>query len=188
VPGHRALPSTRRVARDGLGKRNRVPDTRKGLLIFCGIDWTEDHHGIAIVDEAGAQLAMRRIGDDAAGYATLLQLLAKHGETAEHLTPVAIETGPGLLVACLQASGRDVYVINPMAAARYREHTAVARPKSDAGDALVLANILRIDRHAHRPLPNDCDLARAITVLAPRPGLERARRDHNHHRRGPGPA
>ena len=135
-------------------------------MIFCGIDWAEDHHDIAIVDEHGAQLAKRRIGDDAAGFAGLLQLLAEHGETAEDLAPVAIETGRGLLVACLAASGRDVYVINPMAAARYRERTAVARAKSDAGDALVLANILRTDRHAHRPLPHDSDLVRAIAVLA----------------------
>lgn len=135
-------------------------------MIFCGIDWAEDHHDIAIVDEHGTQLAKRRIGDDAAGYASLLELLAEHGETAEQPTPVAIETGRGLLVACLQASGRDVYVINPMAAARYRERTAVARAKSDAGDALMLANILRTDRHAHRPMPKDSDLVRAIGVLA----------------------
>jgi transposase len=136
------------------------------LAIFCGIDWAEDHHDIAIIDETGTQLAKRRIGDDAAGYASLLQLLTEHGETADELTPVAIETGRGLLVACLAASGRDVYVINPMAAARYRERTAVARAKSDAGDALVLANILRTDRHAHRPLPHDSNLVRAIAVLA----------------------
>jgi transposase len=136
------------------------------LAIYCGIDWAEDHHDIAIVDETGTQLAKRRIGDDAAGYAALLSLLAEHGDTAEQLTPVAIETGRGLLVACLQASGRDVYVINPMAAARYRERTAVARSKSDAGDALMLANILRTDRHAHRPIPKDSELVRAIAVLA----------------------
>ncbi len=38
--------------------------------------------------------------------------------------------------------------------------------KSDAGDALVLAHILRTDLPAHRPLPADSDLAQAITVLA----------------------
>lgn len=36
----------------------------------------------------------------------------------------------------------------------------------DPGDALVPANILRMDMHAHRQLPNDSDLARAIAVLA----------------------
>lgn len=53
-----------------------------------------------------------------------------------------------------------------MAAARYRDRHSVSRKKSDPGDALVLANILRTDMHAHRPLPQDSELARAITVLA----------------------
>ena len=72
----------------------------------------------------------------------------------------------GLFVACLIATGRDVVVINPMAAARYRERTAVTRTKSDAADALMLANVLRTDRHAHRPLPKDSELVRAVAVLA----------------------
>lgn len=38
--------------------------------------------------------------------------------------------------------------------------------KSDAGDALVLAHILRTDLAAHRPLPQDSELAQAIAVLA----------------------
>jgi transposase len=42
----------------------------------------------------------------------------------------------------------------------------VARKKSDAGDALVLAHILRTDRAAHRPLPADSELVQAIAVLA----------------------
>lgn len=41
-----------------------------------------------------------------------------------------------------------------------------AQVPSDPGDALVLANILRTDMHAHRPLPEDSDLGRAIAVLA----------------------
>lgn len=66
----------------------------------------------------------------------------------------------------LRTGKRQVYAINPMAAARYRDRHAVTRKKSDPGDALVLANILRTDMHAHRPLPQDSDLARAIAVLA----------------------
>jgi transposase len=42
----------------------------------------------------------------------------------------------------------------------------VARKKSDAGDALVLANILRTDAAVHRPLAVDSELAQAISVLA----------------------
>ena len=59
-----------------------------------------------------------------------------------------------------------VYAINPMAVARYRERHSVSRKKSDHVDAMTLANILRTDAHAHRTLPADTELARAIAVLA----------------------
>lgn len=111
-------------------------------------------------------MAKRHITDDAVGYKILLEMLAEYGDTEEHPIPVAIETSRGLLVAVLRQGKRKVFAINPMAAARYRDRHSVSRKKSDPGDALVLANILRTDMHAHRQLPNDTDLARAIAVLA----------------------
>ncbi|WP_243717817.1 IS110 family transposase, partial [Actinomadura sp. KC345] len=143
--------------------------TRKGnraLKIFAGIDWAEDHHDLAVVDDQGHLLAKRRIADDAAGFALLLQALAEAGDTPADPIPIAIETSRGLLVACLRGTGREVYAINPMAVSRYRDRHSVARRKSDAGDALVLANILRTDADQHRPLPADSELAQAIAVLA----------------------
>ena len=74
--------------------------------VFCGIDWAEDHHDIALMDAGGQLLARRRIGDDAAGLAALLGLLAEHGDSADDPIPVAIETPRGLLTACLRATGR----------------------------------------------------------------------------------
>jgi hypothetical protein len=147
--------------------------------VFCGIDWAEDHHDIALVNRDGQLLARRRISDDAAGLAALLGLLAEHGDSAEDPIPVAIETPRGLLTACLRATGRKVYPINPMAVARYRDRHSIAGRKSDHGDAVVLANILRTDAHAHRPLPADSELAQAIAVLARGPSKTRS---------GPAPA
>ena len=89
--------------------------------VFCGIDWAEDHHDIALVGQDGQLLGRCRISDDAAGLAQLLTLLAGHGDTAGDPVPVAIETPRGLLVACLRATGRPAYPINPMAVARYRD-------------------------------------------------------------------
>ena len=134
--------------------------------VYCGIDWAEDHHDIALADRDGKLLARRRISDDAAGLAQLLALLAEHGDSPEDPIPVAIETPRGLLVACLRATGRPVYPINPMSAARYRDRHSVAGRKSDHGDSFVLAGVLRTDMHAHRPLPADTELAQAIAVLA----------------------
>jgi transposase len=136
------------------------------MNVFCGIDWASDHHDLALIDEEGTRLARARIGDDTDGLAELLALLAEHGDTRDNPIPIAIETSRGLLVACLRAAGRPIYAINPRICARYRERTAITRKKSDQGDALVLANILRTDLRAHRPLPADTELAQAITVLA----------------------
>lgn len=136
------------------------------MKVFCGIDWASDHHDVALVDHEGTLLGRARIDDDATGLQQLLDLLTTHGDTAETPIPVAIETSRGLLVSCLRATGRPVYAINPMAAARYRERYAVARKKSDHLDAMVLANILRTDKAAHRPLPADSELVQSIAILA----------------------
>jgi transposase len=136
------------------------------MQVYCGIDWVEGHRDVALVDQHGAVVAKRRISDDAAGFGQLMALLAEHGDVADTLVPVAIETSRGLLVAGLRGTGRIVYVINPLAVSRYRDRYSVARKKSDQGDAVVLASILRTDAHAHRPLPADSELVQAIAVLA----------------------
>ena len=133
---------------------------------FCGVDWAEGHHDIAIVDSDGTLVAKKRIADNPTGFAELTQLLADAGDNAEDPIPVAIETPRGLMVAALRASGRPVFAINPMAVARYRERLSVSRAKSDHADAMTLANILRVDAHLHRKLPADSELAQTISVLA----------------------
>jgi len=79
---------------------------------------------------------------------------------------VAIETDKNLIVAALQAAGLSVYAINPRAVARYRERSAQAGGKSDPGDAIVLANILRTDRKVHRALPRISAGGLAVKALA----------------------
>jgi transposase len=131
--------------------------------IFCGIDWAEDHHDVAIVDEYGALLAKRRIGDDLTGFSELSALLAEHTDTAVFVpVDIGIETDRGLLVA----AGHVVVPINPRAVSRYRDRHAVSGAKSDPGDALVLAQIMRTDRAVHRALPADTEAAMALRVLA----------------------
>jgi transposase len=80
---------------------------------------------------------------------------------------VGIETDRGLWVTALVGAGYAVYAINPKAVARYRErYGGGSGAKSDAGDARVLADLVRTDRHNHRPVAGDSDLAQAIYVLA----------------------
>jgi transposase len=136
------------------------------LHLYCGIDWATAHHDVAVIDGDGRVVARGRVGNDAAGFAQLLTLLAQAGDTAEDPIPVGIETEHGLWVAALRETGRVIYPINPLAASRYRARYAVSGAKSDATDAVLLANIVRTDAAAHRPLPADTELARAIKVLA----------------------
>ena len=136
------------------------------MTLFCGIDWAETHHDVAIINNDGHLVARKRILDDPAGFAQLIEMLADAGDDSGDRVPVAIETPRGLLVAALRVSGRPVYAINPLAVARYRERHSVARSKSDHADAMTLANILRVDLHVHRRLPVDSELCQAIAVLA----------------------
>lgn len=136
------------------------------MEMWCGIDWAERHHDVAIVDETGSLRARARITDDAAGLTELLELLAVHGRDCDSPIPVAIETAKGLLVANLRAAGMTVFAINPLSVSRYRDRHTPSRAKSDAGDALVLAHILRTDAAAHRPIPADSDLVLSIRHLA----------------------
>jgi transposase len=94
-----------------------------------------------------------------------VELIAEHGGKPEDV-PVAIETDKNLLVVALSGAGYTVYPINPRAVARYRERHAQAGKKSDPGDALVLANVLRTDLHNHRPLPVLTEDALAVRALA----------------------
>jgi hypothetical protein len=75
------------------------------MMMTCGIGWADDHHDVPVVDAEGLVIHEPRIGNDAAGVAELWELLADVGETAEVLTPVAIETPEGLLVV----SGRPLF-------------------------------------------------------------------------------
>lgn len=139
------------------------------MEIFCGIDWAEAHHDIALVDETGKQLAKQRISDDMAGFSELVALLAEHTDgSSEQIAAVdvAIETDRGLLVAALLGSGHRVYAVNPKAVDRYRDRHAVSGAKSDPGDALVLAQLLRTDRDVHRPLSANTATAEVVKVLS----------------------
>ncbi len=134
-------------------------------MIFVGIDWAEAHHDVSLVDEQGTVLGKQRVEDSLAGMGQLQALLAEHAEDASQVV-VGIETDRGLLVRALLAAGYQVYAINPLAVNRYRDRHAVSGAKSDAGDAKVLADLVRTDRHNHRPIRGDSELAEAVKVLA----------------------
>ncbi len=144
-------------------------------MLFVGDDWAEDHHDVEIQDEAGRRVARLRLPEGIEGVTRLHALIAEHapGEWAE-LDPVqaagrvkvGIETDRGPWVAALVAAGYEVFAINPMQVARYRERHGASGAKSDAADAHVLAEIVRLDRAHHRPVAGDTALAEGIKLVA----------------------
>jgi transposase len=134
-------------------------------MIFVGDDWAEDHHDIHLMDADGARLAWRRLPEGLPGIAGFHELVAAHVEEPGQVV-IGIETDRGLWVQALSAAGYRVYAVNPLAVARYRDRHQVSGAKSDAGDAKLLADLVRTDRHNHRPMAGDSSEAEAVKVLA----------------------
>jgi hypothetical protein len=113
----------------------------------------------------GRVLEQRRVAHSVAGIGELHALIAAHAEDGEPVA-VGIEIDRGLVVTALLAAGHQVFAVNPLAASRYRDRHATSGAKSDRGDAKVLADLVRTDRHNHRQVAGDSDLAEAVKVLA----------------------
>lgn len=134
-------------------------------MIFVGIDWSEHHHDVCVMDEHGEQLAKVRIPEGIDGVVRLNETIAEHAEEPEEVV-VGIEIDRGLLVGALVAAGYRVFAINPLSVDRYRDRHITSGAKSDPGDARVLADLVRTDRHNHRPVAGDSELAEGIKLLA----------------------
>ena len=134
-------------------------------MIFVGDDWAEEHHDVYLMDEGGKRLTSRRLPEGLTGIRQLHELIASHVEEPDQVI-IGIETDRGLWVGALSAAGYQVFAINPLAVARYRDRHHLSGAKSDASDAKLLADLVRTDRHNHRPLAGDSAESEAIKVLA----------------------
>ncbi len=65
----------------------------------------------------------------------------------------------------LLAAGYQVYAINPLQVARYRERYRVSGAKSDPADAHVICSMVRTDHHRLRPVAGDSPLAEAVKIV-----------------------
>jgi len=144
-------------------------------VLCVGDDWAEDHHDVELVDAAGHRLARARLPEGLEGITRLHELIAAHlpdewadlapAEAAARVR-VGIETERGPWVQALVAAGYQVFPINPVQVARYRQRHSTCGAKSDAGDAHVLAEIVRLDHAHHRRLAGDSTDAEAVKLVA----------------------
>lgn len=135
-------------------------------MLYLGDDWAEDHLDIELQNPAGKRLAKARLEEGVAGIERLHELVAQHNDDGNSEVVVGIETDHRPWVLALIAAGYQVFAINPLQVARYRERRTVSGAKSDAGDAHTLADMVRTDSHQLRSVAGDSDLVEAIKVLA----------------------
>ena len=114
-------------------------------LFFTGIDWAAETHAVCVTDAGGKITAEFTIEHSADGIALLVRRLARYGEAG--VMPVAIERPDGRLVDLLLEAGHPVVPVSPNAIKTWRDGEVLSGAKSDAGDAAVIAEYLRLRAH-----------------------------------------
>jgi transposase len=130
---------------------------------FAGLDWGSTRHAACVVDEHGKVVDRLAVRHDAEGLDWLIAGLRRLGPAGT--LPIAIERPSGIVVAALAAAGHPVVPIHPNAVKATRPRYRAALLKSDAGDAYILADLLRTDGHRFRPLAASSDALKALRAL-----------------------
>jgi transposase len=122
---------------------------------------------VEVQDATGRVLARAKLPEGVAGIARLHAMIGQYLGEDEDAAAVVIgtETDRGPWVQALITAGYQLYAINPLQVARYRERRGVSGAKSDTGDAHALADMVRTDRHQLRPVAGDSAEAEAIKVV-----------------------
>jgi transposase len=137
---------------------------------FAGIDWASAEHAVCVLDAAGKIAVQFTIAHSAEGIGSLVRRLARYGDPAD--LPVAIERPSGRLVDLLLEAGHPVVPVSPNAIKAWREGEVLSGAKSDAGDAAVIAEYLRLRSHRLAPAAPYSDQTKALrTVVRTRDDL-----------------
>jgi transposase len=135
------------------------------MKVFVGDDWAEAHHDVHLMNDHGDKLAAKRLPEGLEGIAGFHAAVSAHADDPSEVV-IGIETERGMWVQALLAAGYTVFAINPLSVSRYRDRHSLAGAKSDPGDAKLLADLVRTDRHNHRPIAGDSDDVDGLKVLA----------------------
>jgi transposase len=140
-----------------------VPFALPDALFFTGIDWAAETHAVCVMNAAGKIAAEFTIEHSADGIATLIRRLARHG--AAGVMPVAIERPDGRLVDLLLEAGHPVVPVKPNAIKTWRDGEVLSGAKSDAGDAAVIAEYLRLRAHKLKAAAPYSDQTKALRTV-----------------------
>lgn len=114
-------------------------------LYYVGVDWATEVHAVCVQDRAGRRVAAFTVEHTAAGLADFMRRLSRLGAPGQ--MPVAIERPDGRLVDALLEAGHPIVPVKPNAIKTWRDGEVLSGAKSDAGDAEVIAEYLRLRQH-----------------------------------------
>ncbi len=140
-----------------------MPFALPDALFFTGIDWAAETHAVCVMDAAGKIAAEFTIEHSADGIAALIRRLARYGAPGD--LPVAIERPDGRLVDLLLEAGHPVVPVKPNAIKAWREGEVLSGAKSDAGDAAVIAEYLRLRAHKLKAAAPYSDQTKALRTV-----------------------
>ncbi|MGH8833394.1 MAG: IS110 family transposase [Actinomycetes bacterium] len=129
--------------------------------LFAGLDWASRTHAVCVVDDTGQIRARFEIPNTSRTFAGLVKRLTRLA-----VDGVAIERGDGPLVEALLNAGVRVVVITPRQVKGLRSRYTGSGAKSDAGDAYLLADVLRTDGHRLAALAQNSDATRVLRALS----------------------
>ena len=136
-------------------------------VVYVGLDWAATVHAVCVMSAAGKVLAQFTIEHTADGIASLIRRLVKYGDP--EVVQVGIERPNGRLVDLLLEAGHPVIPVSPNAIKTWREGEVVSGAKSDAADAIVIAEYLRLRHHRLHPVqPYSAETKALRTVVRTR--------------------
>ena len=141
---------------------------------YVGLDWAAEVHAVCVLDGHGKVVSSFPVAHSAEGIATLITRLARLGDPEE--IPVGIERPSGRLVDLLLEAGHPVVPVSPNAIKTWCDGEVLSGAKSDAGDAAVIAEYLRLRTHRLRVVPGYSPETKALrTVVRTRDDLMQMR-------------
>ena len=124
---------------------NKKEANTEEYAALIGLDWAAEKHDVCLWDAATGKSRHRVIEHTPEALAEwLAELQASY--PGRRLAVCLEQSRGALMYALMDHAFLDLYPINPVTLARYREAFAPSRAKDDPGDARLLSEILRLHR------------------------------------------
>lgn len=130
-------------------------------MFWVGLDWGDTAHSLCAYQPSTEAACAFSVSHTPEGFREMVDKLKALGD----IGGIAVECSQNLVVQALLDAGLVVYVINPKMSSNWRKGRSVSGAKSDAGDALMLAEGLWSHRKELHPLQKPSARMRELETL-----------------------